>query len=50
MRVPTADPASGVAVFRGYLHGGQLVGSWRTRTDDVRTVPYEGPFVVRKVA
>ncbi|TFY66405.1 hypothetical protein EVG20_g4681 [Dentipellis fragilis] len=36
-------------VFRGYIHYGQaLVGSWRGLTQDIDSIPWEGPFVASR--
>ena len=38
-------------VFRGYVLGGRtLVGAWRHATASAHSVPFEGTFVVSKMA
>lgn len=42
-------PELGVMIFRGYVTGNRnFVGSWRAFTNNVHTIPLEGPFVVSK--
>ncbi|KZT07539.1 uncharacterized protein LAESUDRAFT_651186 [Laetiporus sulphureus 93-53] len=48
VRVPMI-PQLGVYIFRGYIVAGNFVGSWRLRTNHVRAIPLEGPFVMSKV-
>ncbi|CCM02618.1 uncharacterized protein FIBRA_04721 [Fibroporia radiculosa] len=48
VRVPAHVPELGVYIFRGYVVAGNLVGSWRCRTDNIRAIPLEGPFVVSR--
>ncbi|KAJ3483164.1 hypothetical protein NLI96_g6512 [Meripilus lineatus] len=51
VRIPTALPELGVAIFRGYVTGNKnFVGSWRAFTSNVHTIPLEGPFVISKAA